>query len=274
MSRAIAETVLKNGYVEISIEQQFLRPRLEIVRKGMERISDDPALAKLFPWRIHEQDAYGEKYAQEIGLVKRTDDEHKWIFHYTPETLFEEIPEVQADPELQKFFCALRDLDSRGRLHARMFATSFDDKNSELKAYTGLLSARLSRGRAITRVLRYLRAFPGTADAFTHIDRGAITNHWGASHTGLYVYRPDGSRERVDETSNNSVVLFPGRKFAALAEGKLGLGTPHGVKYDRKIDEDRYSFITFVHPVSSKNEADWLLARDAEIKTYERTLRL
>jgi hypothetical protein len=274
MIPAVAETIMRDGYVEMPVDEKFLRPRLKRIRRGMERITEDPQLAALFPWRIHQQDHYGKNYAQEVGLVLRTDDEHKWILHETDESGFAEMQEVRDDVELRLFFSALRDLGSMGRENALKIAIAFDEMNKSHKWYNGSFADRIRRGRAITRVLRYLRAFPGTSDAFTHIDRGGITNHWGASHTGLYVYRPDGSRERVNETNDNSVVLFPGRKFAAIMEGKLGRGTPHGVKYERKIDEDRYSFITFVHPASDKDEANWLVARDAEFKAFERTLRL
>jgi hypothetical protein len=270
----LAGRILTEGYAEVPVDRRFLQPRLEIIRAGMERITSDPALVKIFPWRMLEEDHYGKDYRQEVGLVLRKDDEHKWIFHYTPEAEFERIPAVHSDPDLMLFLEALHDLDIKGRQNALRFATSFDEKNPVLKAYSGSFAERVRNGRGITRILRYLRAFPGTADAFTHIDRGGITNHWGASHTGLYVYRPDGSRERVDETSNESVVLFPGRKFGAITKGKLGLGTPHGVKYDRAVDEDRYSFITFIHPASTKAEAAWLIERDAEIKAFEHTLRL
>lgn len=276
MSRTLAEAILNNGYVEIEINPNFLRPRLKAIQAGLERITDSPKLAALFPWRVLEQDAYGQKYAQEVGLVLRTDDEHKWIFHYTPDAKFERMPEVRRDPHLCDFFDAHRDLDEKARKHAFMLATSLDEKNREINAYKGSLVHRISRGRIISRDLRYLRAHPGKSDAFPHLDRSLLTNHWGATQTGLMVRTPgaNGQWKRVDERSCSSVGMFPGRKFGAVSRGSLGFGTLHGVKYDRLEDVDRYSFISFIHPASNAGDATFLMEHDDELKAHERSFAL
>ncbi len=274
MFPTVGETILHQGYVEFPIEERFLRPRLEIIRSGMERITEDPGLAKLFPWRVLEEDHYGKAYAQEVGLVLRTDDEHKWIFHYAIDAHFEDMPEVRRDVGLREFFDAHRELDARARENVLAIAASVDILNAKLGAYNGSMVERFSRGRIISRDLRYLRAYPGKSDAFPHLDRGGITNHWGASQTGLMVHTPFDEWKRIDETTCSKVGLFPGRKFGAISHGKLGRGTLHGVKYDRLEDVDRYSHISFAHPVSDANEAAWLLERDAELKAYERSFSI
>ena len=72
----------------------------------------------------------------------------------------------------------------------------------------------------------------------------------------------------------NSVVFFTGRKIGAVCRGALGLGTPHGVRYDRQVDEDRVSCITFFHPGTDPDDAQWLKDHAAEIKALEQSLVL
>jgi len=272
---SFADAIVKNGYAEIPEDPEWLPIRFTIVCEGMVTITEEPQLAALFPWRTLARDAYGDGYEQEVGLVFRHDREHKWVFHYTEDARFEDMVPSDLPDEVPMFLSVLRDLNRAAMENALFIARALDEMNASKGLYAGSLERRLWGGRAITRVLRYLTAADGESDAYPHTDRGIFTNHWGATHTGLYVYRPDKSRERVNETSDDSIAFFTGRKIGAVTRGALGFGTPHGVRYSRKgVRDDRYSVVTFVHPKSSADDAAWLHAHAEEIKTLERSLKL
>jgi hypothetical protein len=270
---SVAEAVLTNGFAEIGADSS-VAPDLRNIREGMKLLTENPSLAERFPWRKLRADDYGDKYCPEVGLVKRDDEEHKYIFQYTRSPAGGFSPAYE--PDLLFFWASLENLTARAHATALETAKQIDRFHGQMEtsAYGGSLATRVKGGTAITRVLRYLPSPSCGTDAFTHIDRGIFAVHLGATHTGLYMYKPSGQRVRVDETSGNRVVIFPGRKFAAIARGYWGFGTPHGVKYDRVINEDRYSFVTFVHPKSNKSDAKWLLDHDEEIKKFERSIML
>ncbi len=260
------------GFTEISIDPKFLAPRLEDITTGMKVITDTPSLRELLDGRKCKLDAYGENYRQEVGLYLRKDAEHKYFFHYTPEA-FEDEP--LASGALSYFFAALKDLDAEARKMALAISECLDRtfEHAKDKPYRGSLRERFEGGNCVTRVLRYLPLGTSAADAFPHGDRGGWTPHWGASHEGLVVIGPDGKQFRVSELDPSRVALFPGRKYAAITRGKRQ-GTLHGVRYERKVQEDRYCVVSFVHPKPTKRDGAWLQARDAEMKAYERQFTL
>jgi hypothetical protein len=90
-----------------------------------------------------------------------------------------------------------------------------------------------------------------------HIDRNCVTIHWWSSRPGLYVFGPDGRKYSTNETAQDRIAMFPGKKFVGLTDCKYGLGTPHGVVDRMRAEslEDRFAIVTFVHSALTKEQA-------------------
>ncbi|MDR3570850.1 MAG: 2OG-Fe(II) oxygenase family protein [Candidatus Pacebacteria bacterium] len=264
--------IMRNGYTEAPIEKDFLKSRFNVVRTGMRRITNDPALQTLFNWHIHDCDAYGTHYAQEVGLTFRNDTERKWTFQYTPEAYCAQRYE-QSD--VGAFMSALHDLDSKAREISLPLAARFDARRLATEPahrYPGSMAKRIREGRCITRVLRY--PWNSANDAHPHFDRSLFSIHWGATHPGLVLFDNDYNRTRVRDVGFESVLVFPGRKYAAIGRGDFGFGTPHGVRNERTTGEDRYTIVSFVHPVADGGDVAWLLSHHDEIQAFAKTLSL
>lgn len=273
MARSAEVAVIRNGHIELPIDPEFLGPRLGVIRAGMKKITETPELQEAFPFRVAGTDAYGDRYNMEVGLRQRNDRERKWWFQYMPKAYLAPSP---AQRKTGAFLGALHDLDKKAIEIAIALAECFDARNrrkNTSEKYDGSMAQRIRNGSCITRVLRYL-SVDTVASAYPHVDRAAFTVHWGATHEGLVVFGPSGDRMRVRERSNDIVAVFPGEKFAAISRGSLGLGTPHGVKRDREANEDRYAFVSFVHPEAVDGDVAWLLAHRSEIEERERSLSL
>ncbi len=268
--RSGAHIFLKqNNFVELSANPAFVRSRTAAIQSGMETITSDPKLRELFPFYGHLVDGYGSKYQQETGLKhEQSDGENKFVFQY-----IDGVDYPTDNHACRAFLRALSEIDAMGREYAIGLAECHDTAFGNAQPYEGTLVDRVRRGTSVTRVLRYLPVEDGASDAYPHIDRGIISIHWKASHEGLYVFLPDGSKTRVRECENDSVCAFFGRKYVAATQ-QIGNGCPHGVRYDRKPGKDRYSIVTFVHPAAVDSDVAWLLAHDAEIKAYERSITL
>lgn len=260
----------QNNSVELSADPAFLRSRSAAVMSGMQILTESEDLCALFPWHTHVADAYKNKYEQEAGLKhERSDGENKFVFQYIRGAEYG----ADAHARCGAFLSAVSDLDAKAREYALGIAECVDTSYGRNKPYSGSLYERISLGTSVTRVLRYLPTALGASDACPHIDRSLLTIHWKASHQGLYIFQPDGSKTRIKECYNNAVCAFFGRKYIAATQ-EIGNGCPHGVKYDRRPGEDRYSIVTFVHPYAIESDVEWLLAHDADIKAKERLIKL
>ncbi len=260
----------RNNSIELSANPALVRSRSAAVMSGMRTLTEDPDLRSLFPWHTHIADTYGPKYEQEAGLKHdQNDGENKFVFQYIRGAAYG----AEAQARYGEFLTAVSDLDTKAREYALGIAECIDTSYGRNKPYSGSLYERIHLGTSVTRVLRYLPTEGGSSDAYPHIDRSLITIHWKASHQGLYIFLPDGSKVRIKECSNDAVCAFFGRKYIAATQ-QIGNGCPHGVRYDRKPGEDRYSIVTFVHPAAIDSDVLWLLAHDADIKAKERQIKL
>jgi hypothetical protein len=260
--------------IHLETDARILARELRTVENGMRLMTESGELRKKFPFFSFKKDAYGEKYEQEAGLKHETrDGENKYVFQYIREAYANGRRGSFDVPDLRPFFAVLQNLDQRALDISLALAEHLDHIGGDSRPYTGSMLRRIARGTRVTRVLRYLPVENESSDAYPHIDRSIFSVHWGATHQGLWLYMPDGSRIRTDETDAGNVCLFTGRKYAAATRDSAA-GCPHGVKYERTDGEDRYSFITFVHPEPLDEDVAWLLENDASLKTYERSLTL
>lgn len=267
------ETVLRHGFVEVPMSENWLTDNVNQVLKGMRLITEDRSLGSQFPWHAHMTDEYGKGYEQEVGLEHKEDDEKKWKFQYMSDAYGRG---EEASSELKSFFCALHELESEALALALALAEEFDDHNgakSTMRKYPGRLRQKLLHATCVTRILRYPKWMHATQRAKTHIDRSFMTAHWFGTHEGLMLHTPRGTWERINETSCNNTVLFPGEKFAATTRSMLGTyGTPHGVWCDEALTEDRYAIVSFVHPKADSDDCAWLSQHKHLIKEYENSL--
>lgn len=268
----------KLGVVEIAVNSNFLLPRVTTIREGMRRLTDDPHSLKSFAWHVLQEDLFGPKYHQEVGLKNTSpdDDEKKFTFHYAPEMLSEREFKHAPFGDYQALFDALHDLDRWAQGIALAVAGCFDARNRKpgaLKRYPGSLVQRLHQGRRIIRVLRYQQKANEAPDAVMHIDRSLFTVHPWSSHPGLRFSTTPGKTLAVNETSISRAAVFPGEKFAAATRGAFGYGTPHGVRDERwekgTRTEDRYAIVCFTHPGPDTGDAAWLLANRHLIEQHE-----
>jgi hypothetical protein len=266
------ETLLRDGFIEIPMPRRFLELHIGHVLAGMRLITEKADLGKLFSWRAFTTDEYGKGYEQEVGLKFKNDDERKWTFQYMSSAYAqgEQLP-----AELRDFFRSLHDLELQALEITRSIVREFDSRNTAgtARTYAGGLQARMPGATCVTRILRYPKGTHATKRAKTHIDRSLMTSHWFGTHQGLALYSPDGSWKRVDETSYDSMALFPGEKFAAATKNALGTyGTPHGVWCDENLQEDRFAVVSFVHPEAIAADCQWLRANKTDIEAYELSL--
>lgn len=267
------ETMLRRGFVEVPMSERWLADNVDHVLKGMYLMTEDKALGEQFPWHAYTADEYGRGYEQEVGLEHKVDDEKKWKFQYMSAAYGRG---ETAPSALKPFFCALHELESEALALVLALAEEFDDRNrakSTMHKYPGRLKSKLARATCVTRILRYPKWIHATQRAKTHIDRSFMTAHWFGTHEGLMLYTPNGAWERINETSCNNTVLFPGEKFAATTRSMLGTyGTPHGVWCDENLTEDRYAIVSFVHPQADNDDCAWLSQHKHLIKEFEDSL--
>jgi hypothetical protein len=267
--------IRRDGFIEVAVNPYALSQCIDLVRGGMQAITDDPHGLQKFPWRNLVEDAYGPKYAQEVGLktTKTGDSESKWTFHYSYG-----IEASTSGPQLiehAKFFDALRWFDHWSLAIALKVAQTFDAANRIEQTYPGSMVQRLQSGTRVIRVLRYRKKEDDKPDATMHVDRSLFTIHAWSSHAGLRIRSPDHTVCSIQETSCEAAAVFPGEKYAAVTRGAFGFGTPHGVRDERRAtgirQEDRYAIVCFVHPETQLNDAEWLKTNRHLIEAYEAT---
>ncbi len=274
---------LKNrGMVEISRQNPAYAEQLyRTVQVGLMLLTENPDYAKFFPFTTIEIDAYGNRYEQEVGLriPEEGKGDKKFVFQFSSSALHG----MHTDPALHDFFGALMQIEMDAKRIAHSIAACFDHINGykeTMLKYPGKLVESLDRGRCITRVLRYQQRDSGSTvpDAKIHIDRSFLTIHHWSSHPGLRVFDRNSKPHTVNETSADTVAVFPGKKFAALTRGFHGYGTPHGVLDERRGKDtddttDRFAIVSFVHPRPQPDHAAWLHNHRSEIEAYEKSFK-
>jgi hypothetical protein len=260
--------ILENGYTECHIDPTFLAPRLGAVYGGMKVLTDDPALAELFPYGLLPYDLYGEEYPFDYGLRERKDDERKFFFHFIPQVYREDDGRIVS--QLARFFRALRDLDAKARELALTLAHDFDTIYGTSLGNDCSMVEWLGDCNCMTRALRYLkRENRFRYDAKPHVDRNAITPHWGGTQDGMRILDTTGTWRSINETAPDMVALFYGEKFAAFLRGRYGFGTLHYVKSPEREQHDRLSAVSFVHPTARACDVACLNANKKEIEAFE-----
>jgi len=282
-NRSADVAIKRNGFLEAGVDPRFLWPHVLSIRDSMKFITDNAARQAHFPWYDLIRDIYGKKYTQEVGLksTQPDDSENKFTFHFAPgmmKSLWENNVPVL---EYALFFKALHELDQWSLDIALAVAEMYDKTNRRHDGgpkYPGSMVQKIKAGSRIIRVLRYRKKNDDAPDAKPHVDRSIFTVHAWSSHPGLKMFSSNGMCLPVNETAHDSVAIFPGEKYAAVTRGLFGFGTPHGVRDERHTngtrDEDRYAIVCFVHPVSLKQDAEWLLANRERIEEHEAILTL
>jgi hypothetical protein len=271
--RNIAETVLARGFSEMDINASILAEHLESLREGMRLLTSSPDMRQLFPATVVTKDEMG--WDQDAGLIRRSGGEttskveEKFFFHYLSGKNW------SSDDVGMHLFVDFINSCSIINHEAKRIALSIAQEIDAIHAGSGLprLVPAIEEAHVVTRILRYLERSEGSADAFTHLDRGAITVHWWASHPGLVVFDKNGQPYRIDENAWDRIAVFVGKKFGAFFQGRYGFGTPHGVRDPRRAtghrDGDRYALVTFVHAKLPPESVEWLHARRDDMKAFE-----
>ncbi len=72
--------IFSQGFIELPIDPAFLNGVVPTIMEGMTRMTTNPSYAELFKLVILGTDEVG--WGQDSGLIRRSDDEKKWFFHY------------------------------------------------------------------------------------------------------------------------------------------------------------------------------------------------
>lgn len=276
-SRNIAETMLSRGFAETNIDTSILAQHIAPIRDGMRRLTSSDEALQLFPHKVIAIDEMG--WDQEVGLIRRTGGvapkkiEEKFFFHYIPRANWSE--EEMGGRDFREFVESCDAINTAAKKIALALASEIDAIHSDESAERREFAAQMKDAHCVTRVLRYLErpAEEKSADAFTHIDRGAITVHWWSSHPGLVVFDRNGQPHRVAENEWDKIAVFAGKKFGGFFGGRYGFGTPHGVRDPRRAtgvrDGDRFAIVSFVHVRLAPEMVEWMHARKADIKAFE-----
>jgi len=263
----------KRGFLECSITPTFLASAMQHVTCGMTGMTENNDLAALFQSSsLGPDDVPGWEY--DSGLWRRNVREQKWFFYYldrgeTMRNLFKTDAPIIF---FEKFLRTLNDTCAAARAVVQLWADEFDRKHP-LASPSGALGPRVNTGKCVTRVLRYLPRAETADDATVHIDRSACTVHWKSTRQGLRIFDPNREVHEAKETADDTIAIFPGKKFAAVTRGVFGFGTPHGVKEHARIvpgAEDRFALVSFVHIPLSINDVAWYLAHQNETDALEK----
>ena len=261
--------IFTNGFVEFQIEPTFLELVVPVIQEGLTRMSNNPAHHEAFKEVILNTDEMG--WPQDSGLVRRSDSERKWFFHYCGDLTYSHLCASGAPVhEYENFFRALAKINARARIYAYQLAYAYD---TYFSCPSGPLAPRIKNAFCLTRALRYMsREETESYDAGIHFDRSFITPHWISTQPGLMLFAPDGTKHEARETSYDTIAMFPSKKFAAVTRGKHGFGTAHGVKNKlrHKTTEDRFALVSFVHIPLSPEDVAWLKSVSAQMEHAEK----
>lgn len=276
----VIQTLMRDQCLELSVDPVWMKDQCVAAIDGMRLVTSNPEIQALFPWHTHLDDAYGRKYEQEAGLKHETEDgENKYVFQFIHGARYAigEMGRYTSTSfhasHISPFLSALSSIEKMARSIGLEIARRMDESLGTTRPYSGNLFDRILRGTVVLRVLQYKEVAASSLDAIPHIDRSVLTIHIYASHEGLVIVLPNGEKIRIKECSFDWVCAFFGRKFMAMTHNTSN-GRPHGVKYVRKNDEDRFCIVAFIHPIAIDSDAAWLLAHDAQVKAYERKILL
>lgn len=264
------DAIFAQGFTEFAIEPEFLAQVVPAVKEGLTRMSDTTSHHASFQKVVLGKDEMG--WEQDSGLVRRSDREKKWFFHYCGGITYSHLHASGAPVhEYDEFFRALATVNARARMYASQLAKAYDKRFS---CPSGPLAPRAEKSYCLTRALRYLKTQESSEpDATVHFDRGFVTPHWVSTQSGLVLFGPDGTRREAQEKSLKHVAIFPSKKFAAVTRGKHGFGTAHGVKNKlrHQTAEDRFALVSFVHIALSANDIAWLKSVEEQMEQAEKS---
>jgi hypothetical protein len=267
-----------------SLRSENMKPVVDVAIAEFTHILDDPDARRIFtiPEAQYQRDELGEPY--ELGILpkksgeekspdkmgffdkatRRTvDDPLKDRFHYAARLLHLLRPEDRT--KYASFMSALDELSKSALSIVRQIAEEFDRvkaQHSRYKSYPGSLTERMYGAVAITRLLRYGKAF-----AKVHRDRDGFSVHHYSSHSGLYLFDKKKKAHGIEETSPYSRSVFTGEKFWAATRGLFGTAVPHGVEASAYIPPiPRFAIVTFIHIALTPADVKWLSEHVKEIE--------
>lgn len=266
----IWDDILRNGYAESTIDSRFLAKEVPILCAGITQMTDTKDRER-FNSVVLTVDEMG--WEHNSGLVRRSDDEQKWFFHFYGSATEQHLRAAGAPvDDYAAFFASLHRMNAAAKARALDLARIYD---ARFPCPSGPLAPRIERSLCLTRILRYLhRGHSADNDATVHLDRNAITVHWVSTKPGLVIFDPLGEKHRAAELAHDRIAVFTGKKFAAATRGEHGFGTPHGVKdleRHTRFGEDRFAIITFVHLALSDGDVQWLKSHKAEMDALEQS---
>lgn len=250
--------LLQHGFATIQMPKGFLAKHVPIIFDGMRRITDDVELRKIFASAIIMNDETGEDY--DVGLWRKTDN-IKDFFHWQSLD-HSRREEWLRYPGLEAFFASCEATNGLAKNIILSFAQVMDNYECNKGRFGGIAEAVL-RGSVVTRILRYPARTDAQADAKVHFDRAFGTLHLYATDQGLAIFdQKYNVHSAYGETSLNLANVILGKKFAAITNGRYGLGALHGVRRkDREIKQvidDRFVLVVFVHAaLTSKQVETW-----------------
>lgn len=277
LARSVSE-LRARGFTSFDCENMMSAVRIAI--NGLNHILDDPDARRLFtiPEVQYPRDELGEPYEMgilpkksgeeklpdEMGFFDRAagrtdDDPLKDRFHYTPKLLH--LLHSTDRGRHAEFFAAVESFNRQALALVSELAGEFDRKKAAhpgVWGYPGTLLGRMRNAVAITRLLRYEKAY-----AKVHRDRDGFSVHHYSSHPGLYLFDKKKVAHTIDETNPRSLAVFTGEKFWAVTRGRFGTGVPHGVSSLGKSSVasriiPRYAIVTFIHINLSAADVGWL----------------
>lgn len=278
---AAADALLEHGYVRLLMPTvaKHIRP----IITGFKRLTEDPNRAKLVVSALRERHQDG---ANDLGLREvrrggtkhnprpdeiaegRTQyDETKYVFHYNGRALGYWADMGCIIHEHAPFFLELGMLQGRCTLLAYEMAERLDRK---MPGYQFVNRLREAEQAGRVRLLRYLcdGHLPGIAQR--HRDQDFITVHVHSDRPQLWLADRNNERilENAEETREDSVLIFFGRKAWEITRGKLQ-GIVHGVldpTFGEKNRSPRHTIVSFMHATVTPSEEAWAQAHIRDLK--------
>ena len=266
--------LLQQGSATIEMPKGFLAKHVPIILDGMRRMTDDPELHKVFAATVIGHDEAGNDY--DAGLWHKIGDSgdikhffHDWsIDHPLREHWMQQ-------PSFEAFFASCEAVGALSKEIILSFARAIDELDRSKGNYCGLAEA-VTRGSWVLRCLRYPPRMDALPDAKVHFDRAFGTVHLYGSDQGLMIFdREYHPHLAHSETSFNLANVMLGKKFAAITNGRYGLGTLHGVRRKDRTSEknidDRSVLVVFIHGVLTTKQAEILSGFESNFESVART---
>ncbi len=196
----------------------------------------------------------------EIAEGRTSHDETKFVLHYYPRALgYWSGRDVEAFiRENERFFFQLGVLQSESTLLCYEIAERFDRLLPGYNFMARMLEAEcLSR----LRLLRYLCDGTEPGIAQRHRDQCFLTIHIRSDRPQLWLANRDNTQiiENAQETRDDSVLMFLGRKCWEITRGKLD-GIVHGVldpTFGQEGRSPRHTVVSFHHAGVNNEDRKW-----------------